>query len=619
MYVKLYLSIAVFFWSIVSLQAQDTLLAPVEIYDQAYIKYALGTKQQSVDSTWLARNRTLNLGNLLMEQTGVYVKQYGNGMLSSLSFRGTGAGHTAVLWNGININSPTLGESDFSLLPVAATDQVTLQYGSASSLFGSDAIGGSILLNSSTPTFQKGLQTSLQQSIGSFGRWDTQAGLQWSNDRWYSNTNLYRTQLENDFFVRENGNERTINNAATHSYGLLQDIGYRLDNRNELVLNTWYHFSDRGLQNYNATQEDENLRLSLSYHHTTSQGFLRVQTAYVQDRLLYNNTSRTLTKRWISNGTYEISLAPFVTLQTGVKTDVIWTDVDNYAERYRQIRTDLFALSHWRILPRWQASLNLRQTFVSGFDAPFAPSLGTTYHLIDQPTQQLQAKATVSRSYRVPNLNAMYWEPGGNPDIRSETGTNWEGGLRYKKEYKDQLQFDVEATYYQMNVQDWILWQPISSYWSPINLREVNVQGVELQATGQWRLAPTTKLRLSGNYAYTQSTNKISESNGETIHKQLPYVPFHRLSITTGLEIKGFWLTGNTHYTDVRFTTTNNEQYIDGFVLTNLQLGKHFSYDKHAFTLSFDVNNIFDTNYRNVGNQAMPLRNYLLTFRYQFN
>ncbi|MEM9981611.1 MAG: TonB-dependent receptor, partial [Bacteroidota bacterium] len=279
----------------------------------------------------------------------------------------------------------------------------------------------------------------------------------------------------------------------------------------------------------------------------------------------------------------------------------------------------LFALSHWRILPRWQASLNLRQTFVSGFDAPFAPSLGTTYYLIDQPTQQLQAKATVSRSYRIPNLNAMYWEPGGNPDIRSETGTNWEGGLRYKKEYKDQLQFDVEATYYQMNVQDWILWQPISSYWSPINLREVNVQGVELQATGQGRLTPTTKLRLSGNYAYTKSTNKISESNGETIHRQLPYVPFHRVSFTTGLEIKGFWLTGNTHYTDVRFTTTNNEQYIDGFVLTNLQLGKHFSYNKHAFTLSFDVNNIFDTNYRNVGNQAMPLRNYLLTFRYQLN
>ncbi|MEM9982998.1 MAG: TonB-dependent receptor, partial [Bacteroidota bacterium] len=356
MYVKLYLSIAVFFWSIISIQAQDTLLAPVEIYDQSYIKYALGTKQQSVDSTWLARNRTLNLGNLLMEQTGVYVKQYGNGMLSSLSFRGTGAGHTAVLWNGININSPTLGESDFSLLPIAATDQVTLQYGSASSLFGSDAIGGSILLNSSTPTFQKGLQTSLQQSIGSFGRWDTQAGLQWSDDRWYSNTNLYRTQLENDFLVRENGTERTINNADTHSYGLLQDIGYRLDNRNELVLNAWYHFSDRGLQNYNATQEDENLRLSLSYHHTTSQGFLRVQTAYVQDRLLYNNTSRTLTKRWISSGTYEVSLTPFVTLQTGVKTDVIWTDVDNYAERYQQIRTDLFALSHWRILPRWQAS-----------------------------------------------------------------------------------------------------------------------------------------------------------------------------------------------------------------------------------------------------------------------
>ncbi|NJL13466.1 MAG: TonB-dependent receptor plug domain-containing protein [Microscillaceae bacterium] len=58
------------------------------------------------------------LGQLLQALSSLYVREYGPQQLSSLSFRGTGSSHTAVLWQGININSPTLGMSDLGTLPV---------------------------------------------------------------------------------------------------------------------------------------------------------------------------------------------------------------------------------------------------------------------------------------------------------------------------------------------------------------------------------------------------------------------------------------------------------------------------------------------------------------------
>lgn len=54
-----------------------------------------------------------NLAQLLQENSTVFIKSYGSGSLASVSFRGTGAGHTRVLWNGVSLNSPMNGQIDF--------------------------------------------------------------------------------------------------------------------------------------------------------------------------------------------------------------------------------------------------------------------------------------------------------------------------------------------------------------------------------------------------------------------------------------------------------------------------------------------------------------------------
>ena len=86
------------------------------------------------------------------------------------SFRGTGAGHTQIVWNGININHPMLGQSDLSLIPAGLIDDIQIYYGGASMPLNSGGIGGIINLET-RPVWKKETMISLNPGIGSFGQY----------------------------------------------------------------------------------------------------------------------------------------------------------------------------------------------------------------------------------------------------------------------------------------------------------------------------------------------------------------------------------------------------------------------------------------------------------------
>ena len=56
-----------------------------------------------------------NLAQVIEDQAPVYFIQYGApGQLSSINLRGLGASRTSLRWQGMEINSFTLGQTDFS-------------------------------------------------------------------------------------------------------------------------------------------------------------------------------------------------------------------------------------------------------------------------------------------------------------------------------------------------------------------------------------------------------------------------------------------------------------------------------------------------------------------------
>ncbi len=102
-------------------QRRDTImLKPVTVYGLPEEKYLAGSSLVVLDSSLKSHERSRNLGEVLSTQLPIYFRTYGNGMLSGISMRGTSPQHTSVLWNGLNITSFSLGQADFSILPVTA-------------------------------------------------------------------------------------------------------------------------------------------------------------------------------------------------------------------------------------------------------------------------------------------------------------------------------------------------------------------------------------------------------------------------------------------------------------------------------------------------------------------
>jgi iron complex outermembrane receptor protein len=110
-----------------------------------------GFKIMKLDSSALVDYSHESLDGLLKEQSFVSIKNYGVGGSSTISFRGTGAGHTQILWNNISINNVMLGQTDLSLIPVGIIDEADILFGGASLQTGSGGIGGMIALNNLPP------------------------------------------------------------------------------------------------------------------------------------------------------------------------------------------------------------------------------------------------------------------------------------------------------------------------------------------------------------------------------------------------------------------------------------------------------------------------------------
>ncbi|WP_018343074.1 TonB-dependent receptor plug domain-containing protein [Cytophaga aurantiaca] len=597
----------------------------IHIKGYRYEDFSAGNKSIVIDSTYLKQNPG-SLADVLSNQSSVYIKSYGVSSIASISIRGGSASQTQTTMNGMIMNSPTTGQVDYSTIPSFVFTNLRVQYGSQVSLMGSGAIGGSIHL-SNDADFVKRKQLSISYQQASFGSMLPILSTRIGDSIQQLYAAVYCKQTTNDIFYFDQGEKKQLNHAKQKQAGMYLDYSRRIKNHT-LKYWLWYQQFDKqipgtiGVPFSDAQQYDRNWKQGLQWMYAKRRTVIQSRVGYQSDKMNYQSDTTNIHS--IINSQliqaeleYRYQLNSNVLLLAGTQAIFQEASSDNFSEpTVHQNKIGFFLSSNIKLFNKKLILVPaIRKDWVNTW-IPFTPSLGMDYHLCSA----MKFHGLVSYNYRVPSLNDLYWNPGGNASLKPESGWGYEAGAAFEKKIH-KLTFFQDVTIYTRIIKDWILWTPSYGIWTPDNIQQVWSRGLESET----RLTiPVTNfmIQFRNSFAYTKSTNESDlASTDDRKGKQLIYVPLYKNSFTTAVNFKKINIGLIYNYTSWSFITSDNSDYINPYHLFDTYATFNFNVPKSKSTLSINarINNILNTSYEVVASRPMPLRNYQLTLSYTFN
>lgn len=602
-------------------------LPPLEVAGSWLHSYTIGSFSSKLDTTALRQHQSTSLGQLLQTQEGIYLKEYGPGMLSSISLRGTSPSQTTLLWNGLPVNYPSLGQADFSLIPAYFIDEAEVFYGGVSALAGSGAIGGAISLNDKIARNRKSF--GLTTEVGSFGT--TFSGLKASLSKAQAGLSIaaFHRNSENNYAYRNQARAGAPVEKQAHgafsSRGVKASAFWSPWSKGAFDISGWYTHNEREIippytvSQGRDTQEDESLRLSTGYSHTFSPSVKwESRAGLISDQIRFNGLASTTTQ-YMWNSNLEWLPAASWQVRAGALVNHIVAGVPEYGRELSENRSDLYLMLNWYASRRWEVSGKMRQALQDGFRAPLAPSLGATFGALQRGLSTLDLRAEASRSYRLPTLNDRHWTPGGNADLQAEHGWNAESGVDYAT-VAGNHSVKLSATGFGHWIDDWILWLPQSAgFWSPLNVRNVFSGGAELNAKHTWKLSAILLSQVL-NYKYTRSQIRKGYGGDDgNIGNQLPYVPLHQASWVLAASFKKWAASSTVTAFGGRYTLVDNDVSLAPYAIWDLGLSRDFEWRKIQFAVSTNVRNLLNASYENIQFRPMPGRSFSIQLNLNFN
>ncbi len=583
-------------------------------------KFQIGSKVEKIDSAKLEKNSGCSLAEALTKYVPIYVKQDADG-LSSIRFRGTSANHTAVLYDGINLNSLTLGQTNLSHVPMFLFDNVAVQYGGASSFYGTDAIGGSISVGNDI-AWNKGLHAKVQQDFGSFGHCFTGLKFNFSNKIIDYKLATYHSHTKNNFpFYNDISAIRdTTKNARNEKFGILQEANFNLKSV-VLFAKIWYEHDARETQpdmytNYYGDCRDyisdKYLRTVIGAKFYRVQHKLSANVGYVKNYELYNHNhdEKIETNTILANFEYQNNRLLKGELLANVNFLHIVPNMYAYDENLKENRCEI-SVAYKNDIFRWlDVSACLHESFVSHYKSQFSPSIGTLFRVVSREKIDWNITANVSRNYKIPTFNDRFWQPGGNPNLKNETSMNYEVGSKIS--YKSKIYtFQLNMNVYLLKMNNLIQWAPTdydAYFWTPQNVESAKNKGLEFGLLNCWKWRDFS-VELTANYAYCNAQNKNTNC-------QLIYTPKHLANALFAFNYKLWRADICATYTGERISETN--KILDDYFLTDITIGRKIRFGRNAIDLSASVNNVFGVSYQNQENYAMPERNFRIGAKWKF-
>ncbi len=632
----------------------------------------IGVQKTPFDSAMLKENVALSMADVLAFNSSVFVKSYGRATLSTVAFRGTSPSHTQVTWNGMRINNPMLGMTDFSTIPAYFIDQASLLHGTSSVNETGGGLGGLVRLGT-LPDVPEGFNAQYVQGIGSFSTFDEFVRVTYGNDHWSSSTRAVYSSSPNDYEYTNHDKKVNIydddhnivgqyhpkernRSGSFKDFHILQEVYYNTLRGDRFGVNAWFVNSNRELpmlttdygkaSDFENRQREHTFRGILSWDHNRSNWRTGVKGGYVHTWMGYDYKREVAPDNWAVmtrsrskvntiygqiDGEYNPVRRWYFTANVSAHQhfvrsedkNIILQEGGNGIVGYDKGRIELSGAfsAKWQATDRIGMSLVLREEMFGEKWAPLTPAFFIDGLVARRGNVML--RASVSRNHKFPTLNDMYFLPGGNPDLRSEEGWTYDAGMSFDiggeslESGSRAIALGGSVTWFDSYIDDWIIWLPTTKgFFSPRNVKKVHAYGIEVKGNMALRPAKGWLIDLNGSYSWTPSINegeKMSPAD-MSVGKQLPYVPKHSASVTGRLSWQSWSFLYKWAYYSERFTMSSNDYTLTGhlpdYFMSNVSLEKGLSFKPLDMQLKLAVNNLFNEDYMSVLSRPMPGINF---------
>lgn len=601
----------------ISLAQSDSItsLKEVLISDKNLKKYSASQSVLILNDSVINKNEAL-LTDLLNFNSTLYFKEYGRGMLSTVSFRGTTASQTAVIWNGININSQMNGSTDFNTISGSDYNSISVKAGGGSVIYGSGAIGGTVHLNNDLVFFNR-FENNLKLDYGSFNTIGINYKTSISNKKWSTQIGFSKNSSTNDYKYLNRytwrGEQRWNQNGQYDIITLNANIGYKLSDNHVLKLYSQTSNTDRNTSLLTETETKSRYvngfnRNLLEYDGNFGKLKTNFKTAYIFENYQYfaDNSTNNFTYGKTENLITKLDLDYNLFKSTQINGIVDYSRTNGYGTSFG---SNVREISSASLLVRqnfgdnWKNEIGFRKEFTNNYKSPLLFNLGSSYKFSDL----YNLKLNVSRNFRIPTYNDLYWETGGNLNLKPESSYQAEIGNVFT--FKN---FTWTQNFYYIKIKDMLQWVPgAGGIWSPQNRDKVNSYGTETLLN--WKKSFGKNIfAVNTTYAYTVSEDEETKN-------QLFFVPFNKATGAVSYSRNKISAYYQVLYNGFVYTTANNDSdaIINDYLVSNIGIDYDLKF-LDSFKIGFQVLNLLNEDYESLENRPMPGRNFNMYLTLKF-
>ncbi len=550
-----------------------------------------------INENEIKRLNVNNIGNILETEMPGIEFSYSMNQQKSINMSGFGGNAVLFLVDGERLAGETLNNVDYDRLNMDNVERIEIVKGAASSLYGSNAVGG--VVNIISKQSQLPWYVNVYGNYGSFNQARYGGTVGFKQGIVNSMTNVQFTSidginLDNDGdyskvygYSTKNFKERLVLDI-TDKFKVTARAGFFFRERkaSESSRDRYYSYT-AGLKGNYVFDDKNNLELSYSFDQYDKSDFYLHNRRNIRD---YSNTQNIF--HILYNHTF--NGGNILTVGSDCMNDYLMSYQFKDNGSYTQTASDAFAQFDWNVTKKFNMVTGVRYDYFSKSDmSQLSPKLALMYKL-----DNINIRGSYAAGFRSPTLKEMYMNfymgnifmIYGNPELKAEKSHNFSFSGEYRK---GRYSFTLTGFYNIVKDRITTAWDKNLSGQVYTNMSRLNITSLDANISARYKCG----LSWKASYAYTYEHIKkgepeLSSTRPHTATMRIGYDKDWKnygLSVT----LTGRYLSEMTAdvYTDMTSYEETEKQKYPGYTMWNLNISQKVL---KGIKVNVAVNNLFN-------------------------